>query len=183
MFLARTFRWQTRCPEKIIPAEPEDSDTIEDLDMQVHCLFNNMPVSDKKMQQLRRATVEDPSMQKLQSTILEGWPELPRNCKPTISEFWNFRHQLSTLDGIIFKGEKILVPASLRPEMIQKIHSSHLDIEKTKQRALEILFWPCLATQIHNAIATCPICAPTRPSNSKQPLMLHEIPSLAEAGH
>ena len=37
---------------KIIPAQPEDSNTVEDLNMQVHCLFNNMPVSDKKMQQL-----------------------------------------------------------------------------------------------------------------------------------
>ena len=41
-------------------AEPEDSDTVEDLDIQVHCLFNMMPVSNKKMQQLRRATAEDP---------------------------------------------------------------------------------------------------------------------------
>ena len=61
--------------------------------------------------------------------------------------------------------------------MIQKIHSSHLSIEKTKQRAREILFWPGIATQIHNAIAACPIYAPTRPSNPKQPLTPHEIPS------
>ena len=162
---------------KFIQAEPEDNDTVEDLNIQVHCLFNNMPVTDKKMQQLRQTTAEDPQMQELQSTILEGWPELRQNCKPTISEFWNFRDQLSAIDGIIFKGEKILVPTSLRPEMIQKIHSSHLGIEKTKQRAREILFWHGMATQIHNAVAACPICTPTRPSNPKQPLMPHEIPS------
>ena len=34
-----------------------------------------------------------------------------------------------------------------------------------------------MATQIHNAIAACPIYAPTRPSNPKQPLTPHEIPS------
>ena len=114
---------------KFIPAKPEDSDTVADLDMQVYCLFNNVPVSDEKMQQLLRITTEDPWMQELQSTILEGWPEIRRNCKPTISEFWNFLDQLSTLNGIMFKGEKILVRASLRPK-----------IEKTKQRAREILF-------------------------------------------
>ena len=119
---------------KFIPAKPEDSDTVADLDMQVYCLFNNVPVSDKKMQQLLRITTEDPWMQELQSTILEGWPELCQNCKPTVSDFWNFHDQLSTLNGIICKGEKILVPASLCPEMNQKIHSHHLSIEKTKQR-------------------------------------------------
>ena len=96
---------------------------------------NNMPVFDKKMQQLRRASAEDTLMQELQSTILEGWQELHQNCKPTISMFWNFHDQLSTLNGIIFKGEKILITASLCPEMIQKIHSSHLGTEKPKQRA------------------------------------------------
>ena len=100
-----------------------------------------------------------------------------QNCKPTISEFWNFRDQLSAINGIILKGEKILVPTSLRSEMIQKIHSSHLGIEKTKQKAREILYWPGLATQIHNAVAACPICTPTRPSNPKQPLTTHEIRS------
>ena len=116
-------------------------------------------------------------MQELQSTILDGWPELRQNCKPTISEFWNFRDQLSAINGIILKGEKILVPTSLRSEMIQKIHSSHLGIEKTKQRAREIIYWPGVATQIHNAVAACPICTLTRPSNPKQPLMPHEIRS------
>ena len=139
-----------------LQAEPEDNDTVEDVNVQVNCLFNNMPVTDKEMKQLRQTTAEDPQMQELLSTILEGWPELRQNCKPTISEFWNFRDQLSAIDGIIFKGEKILVPTSLRPEMIQKIHSSHLGREKTKQRARDILFWPGMATQIHNAVAAAP---------------------------
>ena len=34
-----------------------------------------------------------------------------------------------------------------------------------------------MATQIHNAVAACPICTSTRPSNPKQPIMPHEIPS------
>ena len=102
---------------KFIPAEPEDSNFVKDLDVQVHRLFNNMPMPPQTT----------PQIQELQQTILEGWPELCQNCKSTVSEFLNFRNQLSNLDGII-KGEKILVPASLRPEMIQKIHSSHLGI-------------------------------------------------------
>ena len=77
----------------------------------------------------------------------------------------------------IFKGEKILVPKALCAEMLVKILSSHLGINKMKQRAREILFWPGLATDSHQHVAMCPICAPKAQSNLKEPLLPHAIPS------
>ena len=75
------------------------------------------------------------------------------------------------------KGEKILIPTTLRTEMIQKIHTCHLGVEKTKQRTRNILFWPGMATDIENHIAMCPVCTPKAKSNPKEPLLPHSIPS------
>ena len=61
--------------------------------------------------------------------------------------------------------------------MIKKIHSSHLGIEKTQQRARDIIFWPGMTAEIHEAVTICSICSPKVPSNPKQPLMSHEVPS------
>ena len=46
------------------------------------------------------------------------------------------------------KGDRVILPTSMRPEMLQIIHRSHLGIEKCKQRAKDILYWPGMATQI-----------------------------------
>ena len=48
----------------------------------------------------------------------------------------------------------------MQPEMlIQKlIHSSHLDIEKCKRRARDILYWPGMSSQIQDAVLTCATC-------------------------
>ncbi|KAK7107442.1 hypothetical protein V1264_015374 [Littorina saxatilis] len=161
---------------KFIPAEPGD-DTEADLNIQVHSVINNLPVSDKKMEELRIATRDDQELHQLKAAIQNGWPDERQECPPKIQEFYNHRDELSIIDGIIFKGEKILVPLALRPEMLAKIHSSHLGIEKTKQRAREILFWPGMSTEIHKTVASCPICIQKQNSNPKEPLLPHTVPT------
>jgi hypothetical protein len=40
------------------------------------------------------------------------------------------------------KGEKIVIPTSLRDEMLRRLHESHLGIEKTKKLARDFMYWP-----------------------------------------
>ena len=40
--------------------------------------------------------------------------------------FWTYQDELSEVDGILLKGEKILIPQSLRSDMLNRIHSTHL---------------------------------------------------------
>ena len=160
---------------KFMPAETVDQ-SVGDLDVQIHSIISNLPVSDSKMEQIRLATSEDTQMHDLQTVIQEGWPQHRQNCKESILDCWNFRDELSVIDGIILKGQKIFVPKSLRPEMLDKIHTGHLGIEQTLNRAREILFWPQMATEIQKKVASCPICTPTRNSNPREPMKPHEIP-------
>ena len=51
--------------------------------------------------------------------------ELKKETDPEIQEFFNFREQLIVQDDIVYKGEKIVVPASLRPEYLKQIHQGH----------------------------------------------------------
>jgi hypothetical protein len=60
----------------------------------------------------------------------------------TVVEYWNHRDEISELDGILFKGEKIIVPHTLRQDMLKLIHTRHIGMEKCNQRAKDILFWP-----------------------------------------
>ena len=74
------------------------------------------------------------------AVIQQGWPDERQDCQPNIKEYWNFRDELKIIDGIIFKGKKILVPTAPRPAMLEKVHSSYLGVEKTKQRGRDVLF-------------------------------------------
>ena len=42
----------------------------------------------------------------------------------------------------MFKGDHIIVPHSLQPEILQRIHTAHLGIEKCRAQARSAVFWP-----------------------------------------
>ncbi|XP_022808390.1 uncharacterized protein K02A2.6-like [Stylophora pistillata] len=80
--------------------------------------------------------------------------------------------------GMIVKGQKIVVPGSLRKEMLGKLHEGHLGINKTIARAWDVLFWPRTSVEITKKIENCPICLEIRLSQQPEPLKSHEIPPL-----
>ena len=63
---------------------------------------------------------------------------VPDDVKP----FFCVRDEMAVYDGLIFKGERIVVPKSLRSTMKKEIHSSHIGREGCLRRARESMFWP-----------------------------------------
>ena len=71
----------------------------------------------------------------------------------------------------------MVIPSSLRRDMKQKLHASHLGVELCLRRARETIFWPGMSNEIKEMVATCETCRKYERSNQKEPLMPHEIPS------
>uniref|UniRef100_A0A3P9K9H2 Gypsy retrotransposon integrase-like protein 1 n=1 Tax=Oryzias latipes TaxID=8090 RepID=A0A3P9K9H2_ORYLA len=175
----------THLPGKDIPvadtlsrkAIPYEDQTLnEGMEAQVHAVMSNVAVSDKRLTEIKEVTSMDPQLTTLKKVILDGWPETRSSCPHNIQEYWNYRDEISEFDGILFKGEKIIIPQALRKAMIDRIHSSHMGIEKSKSRARDILFWPQMGKQIEEAVMTCHICQERRSSNPRELLMSHAIP-------
>lgn len=95
-----------------------------------------------------------------------------------IKHFWNFKHEIYEIDGIVFKNQSIIIPTSLRNEMLNIIHDGHLGIEKCKNRARGLLYWPKINQDIENLIENCLVCQQLQNSNKKQTLIPHEMPKL-----
>ena len=72
---------------------------------------------------------------------------------------------MSIANDIILKGEKLVIPLSMREEMLTKIHTCHLGIVKCKQRARDILFWPRMGKDIEQVVSQCEICGEYKASN------------------
>lgn len=84
---------------------------------------------------------------KLKETSLQGWPTNKRDLDSELTSYWNFRDEISIVDGILLKGDRIITPEKLRPEMLKILHSSHLGQAKCIQRAKSTLFWPGITKQ------------------------------------
>ena len=152
--------------EQLTNAEQLDINLVEDV------------ISDHQLARFAEATKEDAILSDLQQVILSGWPDSKGQVPPNAQEFWNYRDELTVAQGLIVKGQKIVVPSSLRGEMLEKLHEGHLGINKTIARARDVLFWPRMSVEITEKIKNCPVCLENRPSQQPEPLKSHEIPPL-----
>jgi len=69
-----------------------------------------------------------------------------------IKHFYNFKEDLTYQDGVVFRGEQIIIPKSLRSKILEKLHIGHLGINGTIKRARESIHWPGIARDIKNKI-------------------------------
>eukprot|EP00794_Sanderia_malayensis_P002130 gene2128-2417_t len=93
-------------------------------------------------------------------------------------EVWNYRDELAVYDGIVFKGDRIVIPRDLRAEMMKRIHSSHQGEQACLRRARDVIFLPGMTSQIREDVSKCSVCALANyaVSQPKQPLMAPKLP-------
>lgn len=135
-----------------------------------------LPVSEATQTALRAATESDPDMKLLKTTIREGWPSSNTAVPTNVREYFNFRDELTIQDGLIFKGERLVVPASARQDMQSKIHASHIGIQSCLRRARESLYWPGMNREIEQYISRCDTCNSQSQAQAREPMVCHEVP-------
>ena len=114
------------------------------------------------------------------STVLEGWPSTEDGVPQEIKSYFSCRADITVQNGLLFKGERIIVPSQLRKEMMEKIHSSHLGIEGCLRRAREVFYWPRMNAELKDFILKCDVCNSFKPQQPQEPLMPHKIPTRPE---
>ena len=119
----------------------------------VHLLVQ---ISKEKADEFKRETGSDAVLPKLKKVILTGWPENRSEVEPELQGYWNFRDELCISDGLLMKVDRLITPYSLRDEMLEKIHGSHLGVEKCLSRAREGLFWPNISKNIKVLLRSSP---------------------------
>ena len=85
------------------------------------------------------------------------------------------RDELSVLVEVIFRGQRIVVPVSLRKDMKRKLHASHFGAESCLRRARETIFWPNMNAELKEMIETCETCLKYETSHQKESLIPHEV--------
>ena len=151
----------------------------DDVQSYVDMVLTSLPVSSNKKEEIIKETASDTTLQKLLTVIRNGWPNAKHQCDPAISMYWNVRHELSEAGGMIFKGQKIVMPSSLRKEMLRKVHEGHLGIEKCKRRAREVMYWPNINNDITIVVQNCRSCLEYKPRQQQERLTPHSTPARA----
>ena len=146
----------------------------EEIDM-----VSYLPLRDTTIQEIQKHTETDPDLQALASTIKAGWPDSKDKLKSQLQCYYPFREELTIQNGVIFKGERVVIPAALHNTMINKLHASHLGIQGSMRRAREAFYWPHMNEQITEFMSKCEVCNSYKTEQRKEPMISHERPTRA----
>ncbi len=117
----------------------------------------------------------------LLQVITNGWPDDPKRLQKHICQFWSCKDELSVDDGLVIKGERIMIPGALQQETLLKIHSGHQGINKCQLHAKACVYWPGITKEIEEMVKSCSTCQVaahvrnTRKRRHQETLMPHEI--------
>ncbi|KAK3085724.1 hypothetical protein FSP39_007823 [Pinctada imbricata] len=157
-----------------LPSDIEERDCINVHDVN-HVAY--LAISEQKIAQIRNATGADATSQSLKRVIKRGWPNSKAELEAALHPYFPFREELIVQNGLIFKGERIVVPTSIRNDIIERIHDSHIGIQGCLRRARESVYWPNMNLDIEEYISRCGPCNMYTSEQQKEPMISHPIPT------
>lgn len=134
-----------------------------------------LPVTDKRWQQLQLASEQDRVLQKLRDVIRRGWPSTKSGVPDCVRPYFDSRDELTVQDALVFKRDLLVVPTSMRRELMTVAHTTHMGIEGCLRRMRDTLYWPRMAAEVRAYVSACEICLSMRDAPGKEPLMQHEV--------
>ncbi len=156
--------------------KPMAGEEVKGLDITIHEIHAYVNATEPKVERIKAETAKDTVLSALKEVIHSGWPASKSDCPKHIAEFWNYKEELSVADGMVMKATSIIIPTSMRPTVLDKIHYGHMGVEKCRLRARGSVFWPRINDDIETHVKECRTCQRNQNSQRKEPLMPHDIP-------
>jgi hypothetical protein len=132
--------------------------------------------ANKEESNLKTETLADHNMRCLMETVQQGWPNHKSEVPETLWPYWSYRDELSVCDGIIYKGQQIVIPPSMRKNILEKIHVAHMGPESNIRLCRDVVFWPGMRSDVREMCHNCGKCAQYSSQNAKENMLSQPIP-------
>lgn len=154
-------------------------ETIKDFEEETDLneIVHSINMSRSKEEEFKFETDSDEVLKEIKRLDREGWPSNKNSVPERLKAYYKLRNEIYVEEGLVFHGDRLIVPKKMRRAMLDLIHEGHQGILKCKLRARSLLFWPGINNDIENMVLSCKICEKFRESNKKETLIPHEVPS------
>jgi hypothetical protein len=113
---------------------------------------------------VKEETAADRDMQVLTKIIADGFHCRLDDLSPAIAKFWQYRETLYVVDGVVMYGDRVVIPARLRKEVLDNLHGAHQGTSQMLARASTTVFWPGISVDVQRVRDECEACGRMAPS-------------------
>ena len=156
------------------PLDQIEGKLESDVKAYVDSVVRYLPASENRLEELRCQQHEDEVTRQLMKYCSEGWPDRSR-LTGSLHPYWPERSELTILQGLLMKGNRLVIPVSMRLDVLDRIHEAHQGITKCRERAKASVWWPGLSKQLEELVNNCSTCIKER-VNVAEPAIPSDLP-------
>ena len=110
---------------------PDTKETVPGLNVTIHevVVFSN--TDNTSMQSIQKETQNDAELQTLLQYIIKGFPMTKDDYHDTLKPYFNYREELTVVNGLVLKGQRVVIPNKLRQSCLARLHIAHMGVNKT----------------------------------------------------
>ena len=87
---------------------------------------------------IREATDADETLQKGIDYTVSGWPRHAKDIDVDTRELFHVRDEITVIKGLLVRNQNIVIYASMRAEILLKIHESH---QRVTGQSIDMVAW------------------------------------------
>ena len=155
------------------------TDLEQECELMVHTVACNWNCSELFKNKIKSETDQDNCLKIVKQYVENKWPDNIHSCLDSARPFYSMKHELNMYDGMIIYNDRIVIPETLIPEMLERIHASHQGRSRCKNAARRFVYWKNMNKDIDKIVDKCEPCLLERNLPPKQPLQPHAVPDRA----
>ncbi|UYV74195.1 hypothetical protein LAZ67_11002385 [Cordylochernes scorpioides] len=112
---------------------------------------------DEMLTKIFEAQQEDTTLKAVVNYLEQGWPD-KKKMSPALLSYWHVKDELGVQNGLLMRSCRLVIPASMKLEILDKLHAGHFGITKTRLHARETVWWPGISEEIAETVRKCSVC-------------------------
>lgn len=128
------------------------------------------------IERIRDATGRDPTLSSVSQALSTGTWRRDADLPPSAHSFRSMMEELSVHDGVLLRGDRIVIPQELQRLTIGLAHQGHLGQKKTIDRLQRSVWWPNMTKQVEATVSSCRPCQAARSDGAPRPPPLQPTP-------
>ena len=151
-------------------------ETVSEVQAHVDAIGACLPMTNPMLAKIGEETQKDGALKRAIEYVLEGWPRHKDNVEPELYGLYMVGNEMSVVGGLLVRGTRIIIPKSMREDVLNRLHHGHQGLTKCRERAAHSVWWPGLTNEITQIVETCELCQKKRDAQPHETLMSTTMP-------
>uniref|UniRef100_A0A5S6QJF2 RNA-directed DNA polymerase n=1 Tax=Trichuris muris TaxID=70415 RepID=A0A5S6QJF2_TRIMR len=139
---------------------PQQTEVLGGMQLSEVLMLESMPKPPISARVIAKETSRDPILHCVLNWIQKKWPR--GKVREGFRPFALLQNELSIHKDCVLRGTRVIIPTSLRRQVLQLLHASHPGIVRMKSLARSYVWWPHIDKDIESFVQTCLPCQESR---------------------